>query len=398
MASASLEGLNTSIIGNSLMKDVGEEVFMPYLPSINTITAHTSNDGNITTKTNNFNFSINSNITDEVPKYGYWSCLALDYPVATANNITLLPTSDTASNAHVAYANLEYLEIRCQGKKLLGYSGIGIHHMLANYLTKSQYEAINYLAGNNNRLRSVLIIPVFGALFDKKACVNTILLDRLEVVFRFRSGLAGTVGPDNASTAKIHYWFHQVNPETEAKLRSELFSKGNRNVLTYDCQSYSPSTTASVNLTSQKLVRCHYVDEYKDSDQTQYNLVNGSSAALSLASLEERVAVKAAGRIIYEGSKAITASIGAVLNGKEVNNTRCLCVDYRNGILKGSSLDYSSGLALRHLPQPTLELYGASGTSPTFGSGRDRLLVSEEAYVMLSMEANTGRVQVVAEN
>jgi|LakMenE18May11ns_1017448.scaffolds.fasta_scaffold9951882_5 hypothetical protein len=391
MASTSLEGLNTSIIGNSLMKDVGEEVFMPYLPSINTITAHTSNDGNVVS-VNGGDFTSTSNITVEIPKYGYLSCLALDYGVASAASPTNLPTISTASPAHVSYANLEYLEVRCQGKKILGYSGVGIHHMLANYLTKSQYEAINLLSGDGARTRSVLVIPVFGALFDKKLALNTVLLDRMEIVFKF----SGAGAPNSASGNLVHFWYHQVNPETEAKLRSELFSKGNRNVLMYDCQTYSISSVTSLNLTSQKLVRCHYVDEViTNSLGNSYNYALGSNATVANNAISQKVTVKAGGRIIYDANKLITATLGAVLNGKEVNNTRCLCVDYRNGILKGSSADYSSGLALRHLPQPTLEVsaFMTDGSNAT-----NRLVVSEEAYVMVSLEANTGRVQVVAEN
>ena len=42
MASVSLDGLKTSIISNVLQSDAKEEVFLPFVPSINTITANVS--------------------------------------------------------------------------------------------------------------------------------------------------------------------------------------------------------------------------------------------------------------------------------------------------------------------------------------------------------------------
>lgn len=389
MANQGLESLNTSIIVNSLMKDVGEEVYLPFLPSINTITANTSNDGNIVS-INAGNLTSTSAQSRDIPKYGKFSCAAIEYTMATAN--VLSPAvSNNADNlqAHPAYANLEYVEVRSQGKKLLSYTGIGIHHMLSNYLTKSQFDAVMHLAGNSASLKSILILPLFGAMFDKKLCPDTVLLDRMEIVYKFRA--FGGVTLPTTNDATLHLFYHQVGPEVDAKLREAMYSAGTRNILCYDVQSYAVSTTSRVDLTSQKLVRCHYVDEYKDSDGTAINYAVASTQAISDAARTDKVNVSAAGRVIYEGSKALTATLGAVLYGKEVNNTRCLCVDYRNGVLKGSSSDYSSGLALRHLPQPTLSL-------SAFASGRDRLLVNEEAYVMLALEPNTGRISVVAEN
>lgn len=392
MSSTSLDGLNTSIIATSLTKDVGSDLFLPYLPSINTITAYTSNDGNVTT-IDAGDHSARNAVAKEIPKYGKLSAAAFEFGHASAQPVIASATlANSRDYLHGAYSLIDSVELRSQGKKLLGWTGAGMHSQLIHNLTRSQYEAISVLAQNNARLSTLLFIPL-PSMFDKKLCLDTVYLDRLELVIKMKQ----YTGHQDASAAgaKLHFWYHQTNPETEAVIRSEMFSRGDRNILMYDCQSYSVvSTDRSVNLTSQKLVRCHYVDEYKEADKKGLSMVNGNNDIASNNAFSQTVSVKAGGRVIYESSKANAVASNLIL-GKEINNGRTLCIDYRNGVLKSSSADFSSGLALRHLPQPTLSLsaYMTDGTN-----ANDRLEVSEEAYVMLSIKATNGSIVVVAEN
>lgn len=389
MASVSLDGLKTSIISQSLLTDVGADAFLPFVGSINTITQNTSNDGNVVTVSTT-TLAPGNTATVEIPKYGYLSAIAIEFPTASANADGPSATSGAVGLQHNAYATVELCEIRSQGKKLLGWSGRGMSSMLQHYLSKSQYDAVVGLAGDGSKTNSVLVVPL-PSFFDKKLALNTVMLDRMELVLRFVA-LDGSQPPNGAG--KVHFWYHQVDPETEAMIRSELFKSGNRNLLMFDCQSYSVSTATSQNLTSQKLVRCHYVDEYITSGSTAYNYVRGSNVNAGNNALSQLVSVKAGGRVIYEAPKAM-AVLNSVINGREVNNPRSLCVDYRNGIIKGASADYSSGLALRHLPNPTLSVSAFMTNNTT---AADKLVVSEEAYVMVAIDANSGRISVVAEN
>lgn len=388
MASVSLDGLKTSIITQSLLSDVGADAFLPFVGSINTITQSTSNDGNVVSVPTT-TLAPGNTATIEIPKYGYLSAIAIEMP-CTANPAAPLNTSDAAAVQHAAYATLELCEVRSQGKKLLGWTGRGMSSMLQHYLSKSQYDAVANLAGDGFKAHSILVVPL-PSFFDKKLALNTVMLDRMELVLRF-SASNGSEAPSGAG--RVHFWYHQVDPETESMIRSELFKSGNRNLLMFDCQSYSLSTATSVNLTSQKLVRCHYVDEFISGTGVGYNYVKGAAPNTGLNALNQLISVKAGGRVIYESPKNL-AILNSVINGKEVNNPRSLCVDYRNGIIKGSSADYSSGLALRHLPNPTLSVsaFMTNGAAAT-----DRLVVSEEAYVMVAIDANSGRISVVAEN
>lgn len=388
MASVSLDGLKTSIISQSLLTDVGADAFLPFVGSINTITQNTSNDGNVVSVPTT-TLAPGNTATVEIPKYGYLSAIAIEFPTETANADAPSSVGNTAGLQHNAYATVELCEVRSQGKKLLGWSGRGMSSMLQHYLSKSQYDAVVGLAGDSAKLNSVLVVPL-PSFFDKKLALNTVMLDRMELVLRFASS-TGSVAPNGAG--KVHFWYHQVDPETEAMIRSELFKSGNRNLLMFDCQSYSLATTTSVNLTSQKLVRCHYVDEFNN-NRVNPSYVRSNNATGGSNAISQLVSVKAGGRVIFEAPKAL-AVLNTVINGREVNNPRSLCIDYRNGIIKGASADYSSGLALRHLPNPTLSIsaFMADGTVTS-----SNLVVSEEAYVMVAIDANSGRISVVAEN
>jgi hypothetical protein len=382
MSAVSLDGLKTSIISNSLLQDVGEDAFLPYVGSINTITQNTSNDGNVVSVQSNTTFATGNPLTFEVPKYGYWGCCVIEFPHTAIGD--LVGSSNTIP--HCQYNILDSCEVRSQGKKLLSWTGQSMACMLEHYLSKSQFDAVMNLAGSNGRTRSFLIVPL-PSFFDKKLALNTVMLDRMEIVLKFKTSVATLANhtlPSGAGT--LHFWYHQVDPETESMIRSELFKSGNRNLLMFDCPSYSASAqnATSVNLTSQKLVRCHYVDEYVGGDSKQ-----DSHVTVGVSSTN-KILVKAGGRSIYESPKAV-AILNSVYNGREVNQPRTLCIDYRNGVIKGSSADYSSGLALRHLPNPTLEI-------SAYNTGQDRLLVHEEAYVLVAIDANSGRISVTAEN
>lgn len=381
MASVSLDGLKTSIISNSLLQDVGEDAFLPYVGSINTITQNTSNDGNVVSVQSNTSFNTTNPLTFEVPKYGYWGCCVIEFPHSALGG-SLVTNLTSSSIPHCQYNILDSCEVRSQGKKLLSWTGASMACMLEHYLSKSQYDAVMHLAGSAGRTKSFLIVPL-PSFFDKKLALNTVMLDRMEIVLKFKTTApTGCQAPNGAGT--LHYWYHQVDPETESMIRSELFKSGNRNLLMFDCPSYSVSSTTSVNLTSQKLVRCHYVDEFKDTDSTQdTHIVNVNSST-------NRILVKAGGRSIYESPKAV-AILNSVYNAREVNEPRTICIDYRNGVIKGSSADYSSGLALRHLPNPTLEI-------SAYNTNLNKLLVHEEAYVLVAIDANSGRISVTAEN
>lgn len=396
MASVSLDGLKTSIISNVLQSDAKEEVFLPFVPSINTITANTSNDGNVVTVTPTTQFAQSTTVTIEVPKYGLWDACAFEADVAGANPAILDANDNGAGTQHGAYAAIEFVELRSQGKKLLSWSGRGMSSILQNYLSKTQYQAVANMSGNGTKTKSLWVVPL-PAMFDKKLALNTVLLDRMELVIRFAADGATTARAPNATGSAVHFWYRQVDPETDAAIRAEVYSKGNRSMLMFDCQSYGVvgydnSNKARTNLTSQKLVRCHYVDEYTSS--ANFAARNYLTAVAAQTAHTDSVLISAGGRAIYQSSK-VNAILNHVILGREINNPRSLCIDYRNGILKGSSSDYSSGLALRHLPNPTLEINGiASGGAQATA----QMQVHEEAYVLVGLDALSGRISVTAEN